>query len=152
MWRGQLTCNAGKQLPSEALNLAIGEGHKAVALEKVKDTLAEEVHDYADMSPVVEAVPQVDASIPVIIIIRLQCGEYPKFDSRGISVFLHRSDDLDRNGRVASSITGLHNFAERALAKQARDLVLSRVSRVPAAGFKTVYSHFSVSSASGTTM
>lgn len=119
----QLTRNARKQLPSEALDLAVGEGHEAVAFEKVKDTLAKEVHDDANVSTVVEAVPQVDASIPIILIICLQSGEYPEFDSRGITVFLHRSDNLNRDELVTSPVTGLDNLAESALAKQAHDLV-----------------------------
>jgi len=61
--------NAGKQLTSKALDLTVREGHETVALEEVKDTLTQKIHDDADVTPVIEAIPQVDATIPILIII-----------------------------------------------------------------------------------
>ena len=37
---GGHTSNAGKELPSKALNLTAWEGYESVALEKVEDALA----------------------------------------------------------------------------------------------------------------
>lgn len=121
--RGVLTCNAGEELPSEALDLAVGERDEAVALKEVKDTLAKKIHYDADVAAVVKAVPKVDASISVLIIVGLEGGENPQFDPGGISVFLHRSDDLDGNEFVVPSVTGLDDLAKSALSKEPNDLI-----------------------------
>jgi len=71
------------------LDLAVRERHKAVALEKVKDALAEQVHDDADVASVVEAVPEVDTPVPVFLVIGLERGEDSEFYPRGVPVFLH---------------------------------------------------------------
>lgn len=51
------TCNAGEQLLCKMLDLAAGERHKIIALQKVEDALPEQVGDDADMVPKVEALP-----------------------------------------------------------------------------------------------
>lgn len=66
------TSNAGEELPSKVLNLAIGKRHKAVALEEIEDTLTEQIHHYTDMSAVVKAFIEVDASVPVGRIVGLE--------------------------------------------------------------------------------
>lgn len=38
---GRLTGDTGEQLPSELLDMSAWEGHELIALEKVKDTLAQ---------------------------------------------------------------------------------------------------------------
>lgn len=63
------TGNAGEQLTSEALDLAVRKRHKAIALQKVKDALAKEVHNDADVAAIVEAVSQMDTAIPVLLVI-----------------------------------------------------------------------------------
>lgn len=118
-----LTSNTGEELSSKALDLAVGKRDEAVALKKVKDTLTEKIHDDANMAAVVEAVPKVDASVSVLIIVGLEGGENPQFDPGGISVFLHRSDDLDGNELIVPSVTGLDDLAKGALPKEPYDLV-----------------------------
>lgn len=118
-----LTSNTGEELSSKALDLAVGKRDEAVALKEVKDALTEKIHDDADVAAVVKAVPKVDASISVLIIIGLEGGENPQFDPGGISVFLHRSDDLDRNEFVVPSVTGLDDLSKSALSKEPNDLI-----------------------------
>lgn len=71
-----LTCYTRKQLTSEILNLAVGKRDKAVALQKVKDALAKEAHDDADMTLVVKAVRQVYTSIPIFDIVSFESGQH----------------------------------------------------------------------------
>ena len=51
-----LTCNAGEKLTSKTLYLAAWERHEAVALEEVKNTLTEQVCNYADMVPEIKGI------------------------------------------------------------------------------------------------
>lgn len=51
-----LTGNAGEELTSELLDVTAGEWHKIVQLEKVKNTLAKQICDDADVVPEVEGV------------------------------------------------------------------------------------------------
>ena len=103
-------------MSSKVLNLAVGEGNERVALEEVKDTLSEQIHDNADMAPVIKAVPQVYTSISVLCIVRFECRQDAQFNPRGISVFLDGSDDLDGNQLVSPLILGLDDLSKRALA------------------------------------
>ena len=75
------------------------------------------------MTPVVKAVPKMDAPIPILVIIGFECWQDSKFYSWRITVLLNWSDDLDRNRLVPLSVSGLHYFAERALAKEFGNLV-----------------------------
>ena len=51
-----LTGYAGEQLPGKVLNLTAGERHKAVSLQKIEDTLPQQVRYDADMIAVVKTV------------------------------------------------------------------------------------------------
>lgn len=112
------TSNAGEQLAGKILNLAVGEGHKVVALEEVEDALAKQVHDDAYVAAVVEAIAQVDAPVAVLLVVDLERGEHPEFDLAGIAVLLDRPNDLDGDKLVAMSVLGLDNLAKCALAQQ----------------------------------
>lgn len=112
------TSNAGEQLAGKVLNLAVGEGHKVVALKKVEHALTKQVHNYAYVAAVVEAVAQVDASVAVLLVVDLERGEHPQFDLASIAVLLDRPNDLDGDKLVAMSVLGLDNLAKRALAQQ----------------------------------
>ena len=68
-----LTGNAGKELSSKALNMAVWKRNEGVALEKVKYTLTEQIHDKADMTPEIEAVSEMNASVFVFIIVGFKC-------------------------------------------------------------------------------
>lgn len=69
----KLTCHTGKQLPSEELNMRIGKRRECVAFEEIKDTLAIEICNNADVIPEIETMPQVNALIPVSFIVLSQC-------------------------------------------------------------------------------
>lgn len=75
----RLTRHAGKQLSGKVLNLTIGERHESVSFQKVEDTLAKQIHDNADVPSIIEAIPEVDASIPVFIVIGLECRQNTEF-------------------------------------------------------------------------
>ncbi|KAI6767031.1 hypothetical protein HG531_011391 [Fusarium graminearum] len=83
-----LTGNAGEELAREALNLAVRERNKAVALEKVKDTLVKQVHDDTDVAAVIKTVSEVDASVTVLLVVSFEGLKNAKFNSGGIPVFL----------------------------------------------------------------
>ena len=110
-----LTGYAGEQLTCKVLDLAVWEGHKVVALQEVEDALAEEVHDDADVAAVIEAVTQMDASVPVLLVIGLESRQHTKFDLASIAILLNRSDDLYGDELVASLVLGLDHLAESAL-------------------------------------
>lgn len=104
-------------MSGETLNLAVREGDKVVALQEVEDTLAEKIHDDTDVAAEVEAVPQVDTTVAVLLVVGLERGEDSQFDPRRIAVFLHRPNDLDSNKLIASTVLSLDDLAEGALAK-----------------------------------
>ena len=118
-----LTRNARKELTGKVLYLAVGEGHEIVALQEVKHALAEEVHDDTYMASEVEAVPEMDATVSVLLVIRLERCQDSEFDLARIPILLYRSDDFDRNQLVTSPVLGLDDFAECSLAKEFYHLV-----------------------------
>ena len=68
----QLTSNTGQQLPRKTLDLTTGKWNEAVGFEEVKDALAEEIGDYADVVPKVEAIAKVNAFVAVFRIVHGQ--------------------------------------------------------------------------------
>ena len=64
-----LTSNAGKKLTSKTLYLAAWERHKTVALEKIKNTLAEQIRDDANVVPEIESIPEVYAFVAILSIV-----------------------------------------------------------------------------------
>lgn len=110
-------------MSGKVLNLAVRKGDKAVALEKVENALAQEIHDDADVASVIEAVSQVDATIPVFFVVGLERGQNAKLDSRSIAVFLDGSNDLDSHRLVPLQIAGLYYFAKSALSKETNNLI-----------------------------
>lgn len=112
----ELTSNTGEQLAGKVLDLAVRERHEVVALEEVEDALAQQVHDDADMSAVVEAVSEMYAPIAVRLVVGLQRAQDPEFDLARIAVLLDRADDLDGDAVVSSPpVDGLDDLAEGAL-------------------------------------
>lgn len=77
------------------------------------------------MAPVVEAVPEMDATIPVLFVICLQRREHAQFYSGGVSVLLDGSDDFDCDELVAFPVTGLHHLAEGPLSEKSHYLILA---------------------------
>lgn len=66
------TSNAGEELASKLLNVGAGKGYELVALKKVKDTLAEQVSDNADVVAEVKRVSQVDTLVAVVLVVACQ--------------------------------------------------------------------------------
>lgn len=64
-----LTGDAGEQLSSKALDVCAGKWCECVLLEEVKDALAEQVGDNADMIAVVEAFSEMNATILVVLVV-----------------------------------------------------------------------------------
>jgi len=83
-----LTSNTCEELSGKALNLTVRERDERVSFQEIEDTLSEEIHDNADMSPVIETVSKVYTSVPVCVVIGLESRQDPKFYPRSISVFL----------------------------------------------------------------
>ena len=79
------------------------------------------------MPSVVEAIAQVDALIAVLCIVCLECSKNSQLYPRGISVFLHRADDLDCDKLILASLVAcLNNLSKRALAKELLYLICRR--------------------------
>jgi hypothetical protein len=103
--------------------LAVWEWDEAVAFEKIEDTLPEQVHDNADMASEVETISEVDAAIPILDIVGLECLQYSKFDSAGIAVLLDRPDNFDSHIFVSPHISGLNDLAKGSLAEELVDSI-----------------------------
>jgi len=119
----QHTSNAGEKLTGEILDLAVGKWYEVVALQEVEYALAEQVHDNADVASVVETVPQVNTSIPILFVVGLESCQDSKLDLTSVAVFLHRANDLDGDKLVPFLIFRLYHLAECALAKKPDHLV-----------------------------
>ena len=105
------------------MDLAVRKRHKAIALQKVKNALAKEVHNDADVAAIVEAVPQMNAAISVLLVICFERRQNSKLYPGGIAIFLNGSNDLDGDGLAASTVMGLHDFTKCSLAEQTIDLI-----------------------------
>lgn len=121
----ELTSDTGKELSRKTLNLAVRERNELIAFEEIEHALAQQVHDNAYMAPVVEAVAQVNASIAILSVVRLESCENPEFYPRGIPVLLHRTNNFDGNQFISPSVACLDHFAECSLAEHLDHLVWS---------------------------
>lgn len=68
------------------------------------------------------------AAVDVVLVVGSQCRKHPEFDAASITVFGHRSDDLDGAFGALLLVVCLNNFAEGALAKKLFDLVWTSIS------------------------
>jgi len=66
-----LTSNTGEKLPRKALYLTVREWNKRVALEEVKDTLSEQIHDDAYMTSIVKTVTEVYTPVSILMVVGL---------------------------------------------------------------------------------
>jgi hypothetical protein len=114
----KLTGDARKELASELLDVSARKGHKSVALEEVKDALAQEIGDDADVVAEVKRVSQVDTLVAVVLVVACQSRQDAQLDATSIAVFLHRADDLDGHVGVSPAVVCLYYLAERALAEE----------------------------------
>jgi hypothetical protein len=119
----KLTGDARKELASELLDVSTWEWHKGIALEEVKDALAQEVGDDANVVAEVKRVSQVDTLVAVVLVVACQSRQDPQLDATSIAVFLHRPDDLDGHVGVPPAVVCLYYLAERALAEELHDRV-----------------------------
>ena len=119
----KLTGDARKELAGELLDVGARERHKGVALEEVKDALAQQVGDDADVVAEVKRVSQVDTLVAVVLVVACQSRQDPQFDATSIAVFLHRADDLDGHVGVSPAVVCLYYLAECALAEELHDRV-----------------------------
>lgn len=104
-------------MAGKVLNLGTRERHETVALEKIKDTLSQEIGHNANVIAIVKTVAQVNAFIPVGLVVRGQGGQDSQFDPRRIAVFLDGADDFDCTAIPALFIVGFHHFSERPLSQ-----------------------------------
>jgi len=105
------------------LYLSAREGDKTVALQKVEDALPKQVRDDTYVISVVERVSKVYAFVAVGLVVQRQGGQHSQLNSRGITVFLHRSDDLDCALGLLLFVPRFHNFAKRSLPEELFDRV-----------------------------
>lgn len=70
------------------MNLTVWERCEAVALQEVKDALSQEIHDNANMTSIIKAVTQVDAAIPVLVVVGLERSEHSQLYPGGIAILL----------------------------------------------------------------
>jgi hypothetical protein len=150
-----LTGHTCKKLPRKELDVRARKGSEVVALEKVKDALAVEICNDADVVPPVKCVSKVDALVAIGLVVLREGVEHSKLDSRGISVLLYGSDDLDSDLVSSPPVVGLDNLSESALAKQAYNGIYEETLAPRQVGGATTWQknlHRSVRSASGLTM
>lgn len=110
-----------EELSSKVLDLAAGERNKAVAFQEIKHALSEQIGDNANVVSVIEAIPQVDAFIAILLIIRRERGQHSQFDPRCIPVFLNRPDDLHCAPRFAVLIICLDYLSKCSLSEEFDD-------------------------------
>lgn len=59
-----------------------------------------------------------DAFVPVILVVVRQRRQDTKFNTRGVSIFLHGSDDFDGTLGLFLLVPGLDDFPKGALTEQ----------------------------------
>lgn len=64
-----------------------------------------------------------DAAVPVLFIVGLEGGEDSELDLAGVTVLLHRPNDLDGDVFVTLLVSGLHDLAESSLAEEFDHLI-----------------------------
>lgn len=121
--RLQLTCYTSQKLPSKTLNMAVGEGHKVVVLEEIKDTLTQKRGDDADMATIIKTINAVNASIFVCPIVVFQCSKNSKFIPCGLAVWPRRSNNLHCDKFLKVSVVSLDNLAKGAFAEESAQFV-----------------------------
>jgi hypothetical protein len=71
----------------------------------------------------IEAVPEMDAFVSVVLVIVGQGREHSKLNPRGIAVLLNRADDFDGAASFALFVIGFNDLAECSLPEKPRDSV-----------------------------
>lgn len=133
------------------LNVTARKRHKLIAFEKVKDTLAEEVCDDANVIPKVEGVAKMYTLVAVLFVVGCECRKYSELYPRSVSVLLNGANNLDCDFDSSFVIVCLDDFAECALAEELDNRVCEQVSNGRQAG-QGKDLHLSVSGAFSCTM
>jgi hypothetical protein len=127
----KLTGDTRKELAGKLLDMSAGERHKGVALEEIKDALAQKIGDDTDVVAEVKRVSQVDTLVAVVLVVACQSRQDPQLDATSIAVFLHRADDLDGHVGVPPAVVCLYYLAKGALAEELHNRVCrERVSAI----------------------
>jgi predicted ABC-type ATPase len=103
--------------------LTVGKGHKTIALEKVEDALAKQIHDDANVATVIKAVSQMNTAISIVVVVGFQGRQNTQLYPRSIAVLLNRADYLDGYSSISFPVASLDHLAEGALAEEAIDLI-----------------------------
>lgn len=119
----ELTGDTREELAGKLLNVSARKRHKGVAFEKVKDALAQEIGDDADVVAEVKRVSQVDTLVAVVLVVACQSRQDPQLDATSIAIFLHRADDLDGHVGIPPAVVCLYHLPEGALAEELHDRV-----------------------------
>lgn len=94
-----------------------------IAFKEVENTLSKKVGDDADMTSIIEAVSQMNTSVPVVGVVSFESGEYSQLYSRGITVFLHGANNLDGYQATLLLVSCLHDLAKCSLAQEPGHLI-----------------------------
>ncbi len=97
------------------MDLRTRERNKAIAFQEIKDALAEQVGDDANVVFEVKRITQVNTLVSVGLVVQSKGRQHTQLDPGGIAILLNRSDDFDRTFGSLSGVVGLDNFTEGAL-------------------------------------
>lgn len=75
------------------------------------------------MAAVVEAVPQMDATVSVLLVVGLERVQDAELDPGGVAILLDRSNDLDSHRLAPLDVASLDDFAKGSLAEETNNLV-----------------------------
>lgn len=118
-----LTSHAGEQLPGKVLDLTTRKRYEAIPLQKVENTLAQQVGDYTYVVPEVETVAKMYAFVAVVLVVHGKSRKYSKLNSRGVAIFLHRTYDLDSTSCLPSLVICFDNLSKGSLTEHFDDIV-----------------------------
>lgn len=76
-----LTGHACEELSCETLYMRARKRYKKVLFEEIEDALAEKICDNTDVVHVVEAIPQVNTLVPVVLVVLREGYQHSQFDS-----------------------------------------------------------------------
>lgn len=111
----ELTSNTGEELFSKVLDLAAREGHELICLEKVEDTLPEQIGNNTDVISKVEGVAKVYTLISIEFVVVGESLQNTEFYLRCIAVFLNRPDDFDCYSSFFAIVIGFYHLPKGAL-------------------------------------
>lgn len=133
------------------MNVSAWERCKGISFEKVEYALPEKICDNADMVPKVEAISEMYALIPVVLVVRGQCCQHSQFYSRGITVFRNRSYNLHGAFHASFPVHSFDHLTESALTQKLRNFVCIMSAMFDSSSKTGILLHLSVNSELATT-